>query len=166
MKFFKEYRGAQATSQYGNTLDKDAAIYSGDVLFGVGDDKIQITGDIFYYHHDSLFNRDRGNSAIPPFLSTNSSPENLQISKAVAVAAGGVAVGGDSPLEFAHAPFGTNGLAPAGTYTYTGGRSSFFNYNPFSSSYPEQERYGGYASFNDKVCEDRSRSMATSTTPT
>ena len=28
--------------QYGNTLDKDAAIYSGDVLFGVGDDKVQL----------------------------------------------------------------------------------------------------------------------------
>src|SRR2546421_863405 len=78
LKFWKDYRGAQVTLQYGNTLDKDAAIYQGDVLFGIGDDKVQISGDIFFYHHDSLFNRDRGNSAIPPFLSSNSSPFNLQ----------------------------------------------------------------------------------------
>ncbi len=155
LKFYKEYHGAQSTLQYGNTLDKDAAIYSGDVLFGVGDDKVNIAGDINFYHHNSLFNRDRGNSLTPPFLSTNSSPENLQISQAVAVAAGGAAVGGTSPVEFAHAPFGTDGLSPAGAYTYSGGRTSVFNYNAVSGSYPEQERWGGYASFNDKICEEQ-----------
>src|SRR5438093_3999802 len=61
LKFWKDYRGAQVTLQYGNTLDKDAAIYQGDVLFGIGDDKVQISGDIFFYHHNSLINRDRGN---------------------------------------------------------------------------------------------------------
>src|SRR3954467_14966182 len=86
LKFWKDYRGTQVTLQYGNTIDKDAAIYQGDVLFGIGDDKVQISGDIFFYHHDSLFNRDRGNSAIPPFLSTNSSPYNLQLSKTIAAA--------------------------------------------------------------------------------
>src|SRR2546421_2385808 len=68
LKFWKDYRGAQVTLQYGNTIDKDAAIYSGDVLFGIGDDKVQITGDIFFYHHYSTFNRDRWNSANSPFL--------------------------------------------------------------------------------------------------
>jgi hypothetical protein len=29
-----------------------------------------------------------------------------------------------------------------------------FNFNLFSSSYPEQERRGGYAAFNDKICGD------------
>src|SRR2546421_4372599 len=82
LKFWKDYRGAQVTLQYGNTIDKDAAIYSGDVLFGVGDDKVQISGDIFFYHHDSLFNHDRGNSWNAPFHSTNSSPENIQTSRA------------------------------------------------------------------------------------
>src|SRR4051794_39891154 len=81
LKFWKDFRGTQVTLQYGNTLDKDAAIYQGDVLFGIGDDKTQISGDIFFYHHNSLFNRDRGNSATPPFLSTNSSPFNLQNSR-------------------------------------------------------------------------------------
>src|SRR6201993_2583139 len=82
LKFWKDYRGTQVTLEYGNTLDKDAAIYQGDVLFGIGDDKVSVTGDIFFYHHDSLFNRDRGNSANPPFLSSNSSPENQQESRA------------------------------------------------------------------------------------
>src|ERR1700759_1340604 len=154
LKFWKDYRGAQVTLQYGNTIDKDAAIYQGDVLFGIGDDKVNVTGDIFFYHHDSLFNRDRGNSASPPFLSTNSSPYNLQLSDAVAAAAGGTPDIGTSPVGFAHAPFGTNGLAPASSYVYSPGRTSLFNFNQFSGSYPEQERYGGYASFNNRVCED------------
>src|SRR3954464_14742986 len=81
LKFWKDYRGAQLTLEYGNTLDKDAALYQGDVLFGMGDDKVSISGDIFFYHHNSLFNRDRGNSAKPPFLSSNASPFNLQNSR-------------------------------------------------------------------------------------
>jgi iron complex outermembrane receptor protein len=154
LKFWKDFRGTQVTLQYGNTIDKDAAIYSGDVLFGIGDDKVNVTGDIFFYHHNSLFNKDRGNSANPPFLSTNSSPFNLQLSDAVVAAAGGVPASPGNPVGFGHAPFGTNGLAPASAYVYTAGRSSLFNFNQFSGSYPEQERYGGYASFSDKICDD------------
>ena len=30
-----------------------------------------------------------------------------------------------------------------------------FNFNQFSSSYPEQERWGGYAAFSDKICGDQ-----------
>src|SRR5436853_6480853 len=90
LKFWKDYRGAQVTLQYGNTIDKDAAIYSGDVLFGIGDDKVQLSGDIFFYHHNSTFNRDRGNSAVPPFLSSNTSPYNLQLSKATVLPALGL----------------------------------------------------------------------------
>ena len=69
---YKDYRGTQVTIQYGDTLDKDAAEYRGDILFGVGDDKTSITGDIFYYKHHDMFNHDRGNSLVPPFLSSNS----------------------------------------------------------------------------------------------
>src|SRR4029453_12234271 len=46
LKLYKDYRGVQVTAGYGNTLDKDAAELYGDILFGVGDDKISITGDI------------------------------------------------------------------------------------------------------------------------
>ena len=224
LKFWKDYRGAQLTLEYGNTTDKDAAIYSGDILFGVGDDKISITGDIFFYHHNSLFNHDRGNSSVTPALSTNSSPENLQISRATALTAlglppdpianlnpvtnpsfftmasgrtflnaAGLALVGNtnnSPsgvdnaanmakidgihklsvvrgpggvflgllpnnFFFEHAPHFSNGLTPAASLIYSQRRSSFFNFNAFSGSYPEQERYGGYVSFNDKVCQDQ-----------
>jgi iron complex outermembrane receptor protein len=228
LKFWKDYRGTQVTLQYGNTLDKDAAIYQGDVLFGIGDDKVQISGDIFFYHHNSLFNRDRGNSAKPPFLSSNASPFNLQNSRVSVLGAliaqgatdangnpfmqdpvpnlnpvtnpqffttinnhtvlnaaglalvgftgstdasnysnipgvrdlnpvGGTGGQGFVPnnIFFSHSPTGNNGLTPANGYIFSQGRSSVFNFNAFSGSYPEQERYGGYASFNDKVCEDQ-----------
>ena len=152
---YKVYHGAESTVEYGNTLDKDAAVYSGDVLFGTGDDKTQVVGEINYYHHNSLFNKDRGNSAFPPFLSTNSSPENLQLSDAVVIAAGGTPNLGTSPVGFGHAPFGTNGLDPASAYTYSAGRSSLFNFNAVSGSYPESERWGGYTAFSHKVCDDQ-----------
>src|SRR3954451_20081852 len=87
LKFWKDYRGAQLTLEYGNTLDKDAALYQGDVLFCMGDDKVSISGDIFFYHHNSLFNLDRGNSWLTPALSSNSSPENIQVSRAAALPA-------------------------------------------------------------------------------
>src|SRR5437763_10366237 len=161
IKLWKDFRGAQVSQYYGNTLDKDAGVYKADVLFGVGDDKMSITGDIFYYHHNSTFNGDRGNSLVPPFLSSNASPWNLNVSKAVAAAAGGTAVPGTNPLEFSTPPNGTSGLAPATDYIYTAGRARApfsilpgFNFNLFSSSYPEQERWGGYAAFSDKICGD------------
>ena len=148
---------------YGNTLDKDAGLYKADVLFGVGDDKISITGDIFYYHHNSTFNGDRGNSLVPPFLSSNSSPWNFNVSKAVSAAAGAPVdtADPDNPTQFVTPPNGTNGLAPTDTFIAGSGRvrAPFsllpgFNFNLFSSSYPEQERWGGYAAFNDKICGD------------
>src|SRR5438477_4376971 len=159
---WKDYRGAQISQYYGNTLDKDAGAYKADVLFGVGDDKMSITGDIFYFHHNSTFNGDRGNSLIPPFLSSNASPWNFSVSQAVAGAAGAPVVGGTSPLQFVSPQSNTNGLAPADTFLANSGRIRGpggllpgFNFNLFSSSYPEQERWGGYAAFNDKICGDQ-----------
>src|SRR6266446_8836551 len=104
LKLYKDYRGAQVTGQYGNTLDKDAAEWFGDVLFGVGDDKTSITGDMFFYHHDSMFAKDRGNTAVPPFLSSNTSPFNLQLTNAAVAAAGGTVVPTVSGLQFATPP--------------------------------------------------------------
>src|SRR5713101_974999 len=162
LKLWKDYRGAQVTLNYGNTLDKDAALYSGDVLFGVGDDKMSITGDMFFYHHNSMFNHDRGNSLVPPFLSSNATPLNLQVSSDVAGAAGGQNLN-PGGLEFTSAPNGTNGLAPASDFLFdvahrvrgSGGLLPGFNFNSTSSSFPTQERWGGYAAFNDKICDDQ-----------
>src|SRR6185295_16115963 len=124
--------------------------YAGHLIFGIGEDKTSITGVMDFYHRNSIANRDRGFSNKPPFLSSNSSPYNLQLSDAVVIAAGGTPATPGSPTTFAHAPFDTNGLAPASTYTYSAGRSSRFNFNEFSLSFPEAERYGGYFSASHK----------------
>jgi iron complex outermembrane recepter protein len=152
IKLWKDFRGVQATVEYGNVMDKNAARYLGDVLFGVGDDKTSITGDIFYYHHNSTFNADYGNSAVPPFLSSNSSPWNIQVNSDVAAAAGGQNLnpGGN---EFTSGP--RKYTTDASLWPYGLGRLHVFNFNQFSSSFPEQERWGGYASFIHKVCDDQ-----------
>jgi hypothetical protein len=61
---------------------------------------------------------------------------------------------------FTTAPTGTNGLAPVSQYIFNTSRVRGsilpgFNFNAFSSSFPEQERWGGYAAFNDKICDDQ-----------
>ena len=163
LKLYKDYRGAQLTLYYGNTLDKDAGEYASDILFGTGDDKTSITGDIFFYHRNSMFNRDRGNSNRPPFLSPNSNPYNLQLSSDVAAAAGGENLN-PGGFEFATPPNFTNGLVPASNYIYSTRlvRSNFgllpaFNFNAFAGSFPDQERWGGYAAFEHKICDDQFR---------
>ena len=162
LKLYKDYRGVQVTTGYSNTIDKDAAEYYGDILFGVGDDKTSISGDLFFYHHNSTFNHDRGNSLVPPFFSSNSSPYNLIVSSDVAAAAGGQNLN-PGGKEFSTPPNGTNGSVPASDYLYgltrirvtaaTGG----WNFNAFSSSFPEQERWGGYTAFEHKICDDQLR---------
>jgi iron complex outermembrane recepter protein len=167
LKLYKDYRGAQVTLYWGNTLDKDAEIYNGDVLFGVGDDKMSITGDIFFYHMNSLFNVDRGNSNRPPFLSSNSLPWNLQVNPTVAAAAGAPNPFPTAPDFFLTPPTDTNGLAPASSFIpgkspKNRPRSSTgvlpgFNFNAFANIIPTQERWGGYAAFEDKICDDQLR---------
>ncbi len=169
IKLYKDYRGVQTKVEYGDTLDKNAAQFQADVLFGIGDDNTSVTGDIFYYHHNSLFNIDRGNSLKPPFLSSNTSPYNLQISRQSAIDAGidpailpVNADGTPRPIIFTTPPSFTNGLAPASDYIYARRRPrsaqsllSGFNFNAVSGSFPEQERWGGYVSFSHKVCGDQ-----------
>ncbi|PYJ45611.1 MAG: hypothetical protein DME85_13055 [Verrucomicrobia bacterium] len=154
LKFYKDYRGAQVTIGYGDTLDKDAAEYYGDILFGTGNETTSVTGDIFYYKHHDMFNHDRGNSLTPFFLSSNSSPYNLQLTVAAIQEAGGTPFPVTTSTEFGTAPTGTNGLAPASDYIYFkkrvrafGGLLPGFDFNLFSSSFPKQERWGGYAAF-------------------
>ena len=112
LKLRHDYRGAEATIYYGNTEHDDAGLFQASVIFGVGDDKTQIAGSMNYYHRNAIANRDRSYSAVPPFLSSNASPYNLQLSNDVAAAAGGqnLVPGG---FEFAAAPDFTNGSAPA-----------------------------------------------------
>jgi iron complex outermembrane receptor protein len=180
-KLYKDYRGAQVTVQYGNSATSngingngtDDAEYRGDILFGTGDDKTSITGDIFYYKHHDMFNHDRSNSLSPPFLSSNAVPWNLQL-QADAVLHPFDVNGNPQPAPtlpadvvglpkfFGTAPDNSDGLSPAADFIFHHSRvrSSIlpgFNFNLYSSSFPKQERWGGYAAFETKVCDDQFR---------
>src|SRR5438093_1637447 len=185
---YKDYRGAQVTIQYGDSATgnatgngSDDAEYRGDILFGVGDDKTSITGDIFYYKHHSMFNHDRTNSINPPFLSSNTVPWNLQVRRAAAAhpfdingnpEPAPVLPPGTQANIYTTPPNGANGLVPASDYVFNFAHPTTrvrgtptnptsvlpgFNFNLYSSSYPEQERWGGYAAFEHKICDDQLR---------
>src|SRR6184192_1175469 len=162
LKMRHNYDGAEARVEYGNTLDKDSGLFDSYGIFGVGKGDTNITGVLNYYHRNSIANRDRGFSLTPPFLSSNASPYNLQLSSDVVGAAGGrnLNPGG---TEFASAPDFTNGLAPANRYLYdangrvraAGGLRPGFNFNLFSLSLPESERYGAWVSADHKIFGDQ-----------
>lgn len=156
IKLRHDYRGAESDLEYGNTLDKDSGEMAGSVLFGTGDNTTDLTGVLNFYHRNSIYNHDRGYSNTTPVRSTNASPLNLQLSRAAVLAAG------VSPVDipgggtfFGHAPFLTNGSAPASDYTYTRGRSVFFNFNRFSEALPDSERYGSFVAGDHKICGDQ-----------
>jgi outer membrane receptor protein involved in Fe transport len=148
------FSGAEAAVEYGNTEHQDAGLFQTWLTFGVGNKDTEISGTANYYNRNSIANRDRTYSAVPPFLSSNASPYNLQVSSDVAAAAGGQNLN-PGGTEFAAAPDGTNGSAPASAYKYGTGRLNRFNFNQFSLSYPSSERYGGYTHFEHKVFEDQ-----------
>src|SRR5262245_55646919 len=79
IKLRKDYKGVEAQVAYGNTTNKDSGEFRANVVFGIGDGNTNVTGVIDYYHRNSIFNRDRGYSAVPIFLSTNSTPVNLSL---------------------------------------------------------------------------------------
>ena len=152
IKFRHDYRGVETNASYGNTLDKDSSEFFASLLFGVGDSNTLVTGVLNYYHRNSIYNRDRGYSAVTRFLSTNSSPANLQLSSDAVLAAGvSPAQIPDGDTFFGHAPFFTDGNAPASDYTYTKRRSSFYNPNSSSVSLPDSERYGGFVNAEHKI---------------
>src|SRR6266436_5040154 len=183
---YKDYRGAQVTIQYGDSATgnavgngSDDAEYRGDILFGVGNDTTSITGDIFYYKHHDMFNHDRQNSLIPPFLSSNSEPWNLQLQHDAVLHPFDINGNPEPapvlppdvvnlPTFFGTSPDHSNGFTPASDYIYHHARVRGlptsptallpgFNFNLYSSSYPRQERWGGYAAFEHKICDDQLR---------
>ncbi len=152
--------GGVASVEYGNTpQDDDTALFQSSLVFGVGDKNTNVTGVLNYYHRNSIANRDRAYSITPPFLSSNASPYNLQLSSDVAAAAGGQNLN-PGGTEFATAPDFTNGAAPASTYLYRAddrvrSGANGFNFNKFSLSFPESERYGIYLSGDHKFFGDQ-----------
>jgi iron complex outermembrane receptor protein len=155
IKRWHDYRGAEAKFEYGNTTDRDSGSINTALTFGVGNGTTNISGTVNYYHRNSIFNHDRDYSAVPPFLSSNASPYNLQVSNAAVAQAGGTVIPSGSGNQFASAPNNTNGLAPASTYLYGAGRPrsgpNGFNFNEFSLSFPDSERYGGYVAMDHKI---------------
>src|SRR5437660_6340030 len=163
IKLRHDYQNYAETSvQYGNTEHEDSGEFLASAIFGVGDNTTNITGVLNYYHRDSIANRDRAYSAVPPFLSSNASPYNLELSSDVAAAAGGLNLNPGGTI-FASPPDLTNGLAPASTYLYdannrvrsASGQLPGFNFNQFSLSFPESERYGVYLSGDHKIFGDQ-----------
>jgi len=64
----------------------------------------------------------------------------------------------------ANSAYGFVDLTPAADYVFhhSRPRSAFsifpgFNFNLYSGSYPEQERWGGYTAFEHKICDDQVR---------
>jgi hypothetical protein len=158
IKRYHEYHGAEAKVEYGNTTDKDSSEFATSLVFGAGNGTTNVSGSINYYRRNSIFNHDRDYSAVPPFLSSNASPYNLQVTNAAVAEAGGTVIPGGGGNQFASPPDLTNGLAPADTYLYGAGRPrsgpNGFNFNQFSSSFPDSERYGGYVSVDHKIFGD------------
>jgi iron complex outermembrane receptor protein len=161
IKLRHDYNGAEASTEYGNTTDKDSGEYRASLIFGVGNETTNVTGVFNYYRRNSIAQRDRDYSAVPPFLSSNNSPYNLQLSSDVAGAAGGQNLN-PGGTEYASAPDLTNGLVPASSYLYdtvrvraAGGIRPGFNFNLFALSFPASERWGSYLSAHHKIFGDQ-----------
>lgn len=153
--------GAEASVQYGNTEHEDSGEFIASAVFGVGNDTTNVTGALNYYRRNSIFQKDRAYSAVPPFLSSNNSPYNLSLSSDVAAAAGGPNLNPGGTI-FSSPPDLTNGLAPASSYLYdtsriraAGGIRPGFNFNLTASSFPNSERYGGYLAADHKIFGDQ-----------
>ena len=154
--------GTEAMVVYGNTTNKDSSEITAAIVTGAQTDKASALVGFNYFKKNAIFNKDRSYSEIPPFLSSNSSPLNLQISRAAALDAGVPA----SQLPASGASFyakspsaSTNtGTTPATGYTYTSGRSSAFNFNEYSMSYPRRDSRGMFAYAERKVFGGHTRS--------
>ena len=80
----------------------------------MGDGNTHVTGVMNFYHRNSIFNRDRGYSAVPPFLSTQLRPlKTCSCTYESVVEAGGTPPAGFVPylaiVFFGRAPFGSDG---------------------------------------------------------
>jgi outer membrane receptor protein involved in Fe transport len=168
----KNYDGSEVSLHYGNTTDKDSSEFNGTLTTGVESDKGSLTASFSYYSRAAIFNRDRAYSAVPPFLSTNSSPINANISRFAYDEATGAAANPSGVSASRYTFFATPGIGgglasdpngnavsgstntgntPASAYVYSNGRSSKTNYNQWSSSYPSATRYGAIFAGDRKI---------------
>ena len=167
IKLRHNYQGAEAYAEYGNSTDTDSGETAASILFGVGDNNTNLTGVANYYSRNSIFSRDRDydrKTSLPPIATLNSEPYNLQVSRAAAEAAAGRPItevpafdGDGNPIDtfFAHAPFFSNGTAPASSYVYTEEASAHFPINHFQGELPDTERYGAFIMADHKIFGDQ-----------
>ena len=134
---------------------KDSGLFDACLLFGIGDDKTQVSRGAGF----TIATRSSVGTVVtpnkPPFQSSNASPENLELSDAVVIAAGGTPASPGKPSNAHHAPAGSIGNACFPPYVYTSGRSSTFNFGALQGMFPSSERYGGYINFDHKVLGDQ-----------
>lgn len=142
--------GTEAFLSYGNTTNYDSGEVTASVVTGASSEKANVLVGLNYYKKNSIANRDRSYSAVPPFLSSNASPLNLELSLTAVLAAGvpqaSLPAGRLTFFGQSGAVADNNGARPATAYTYTAGRSSTFNFNEFSISFPNTKRMGAFAS--------------------
>src|SRR6266446_3371515 len=158
IKLRHNYQGAEAYTEYGNSTDTDSGETAASIVFGVGDNNTHLSGVVNYYRRNSIYTTDRDydrKNGLPPIATANSEPYNLELSRAAVVAAGG-----NPPLElgdtfFGHAPFFSNGTAPASSYVYTQGPSAHFPINHFTGELPDTERYGVFINADHKIFGDQ-----------
>ncbi|HYC71841.1 MAG TPA: TonB-dependent receptor [Opitutaceae bacterium] len=154
IKMRRGFDGTEAFVSYGNTTKADSSEVTASLITGASTDRANIVAGLNYYKKNAIANRDRDYSAVPPFLSSNSSPLNLELSRNAVLAAGVPASSIPAGLSFfgqSGATSGNNGAVPAANYVYSAGRSSTFNFNEFSMSYPSSKRLGAFAFGERKI---------------
>ncbi|MCF3648972.1 TonB-dependent receptor domain-containing protein [Synoicihabitans lomoniglobus] len=157
----RDFEGTEVSLGYGNTSNRDASETTVSVMTGVTGKDGWITAGFNFYNREAIFAADRDYSAVPPFLSSNSSPINIQITREAANEAlgqnsdatiPGVPDGSDLFFTSSYsAREGNNGDLPASAYDYGSGRSSSYNFNESAGAYPNYERAGAFLSFEKKV---------------
>ncbi len=155
IKMRRGYDGTEAFVSYGNTTDKDSSETTASLITGASTDKANFIVGLNYYKKNSIANRDRIYSSVPPFLSSNSSPINLELGVNAVLAAGvpaaSLPAGRLSFFGQSGATSSNNGSVPAASYVYSADRSSAFNFNEFSISYPTSKRLGAFAFGERKI---------------
>lgn len=155
IKMRRSADGTEASVVYGNTTNKDSSEFIASVVSGARTEKASALVSLNYYSRAPILHRDRTYSQIPPFLSSNSSPLNLQITREAALEAGAPASALPATGAVFFATSGAtatnNGLLPASAYRYTTGRSSAYNFNESAWSYPRRDNVGMSAYADRKV---------------
>ncbi|MEX0326134.1 MAG: TonB-dependent receptor [Puniceicoccaceae bacterium] len=176
-----DFDGAELTVGYGNTTTYDSSETIMNFITGISTEDTRISFGISYYNRKSIFAGDRKFSEIPPFLSTNSSPWNLAVTRAAAVEALENAGATQAQIDAALADvegedaffaatveenadwfwgtglgpiLGNNGELPATSYLFAAGRPARFNFNETAGAYPDRQQKGAFASWERDVGEN------------